>query len=227
MHLVNQPVLGRYTCHDLLRHYAADRAAVEDDDADREAALRRLLDWYLHRADRAARVLYPHPHAPAGAGRRSAVVNRPPTGRPRPHVTDEAAALAWLDAERANLIAAIRHAAEHGPRSRAWLLADTLRAYFWLRMHTVDWQDAARTALAAAEAEGDLRAQAAALLSLGDFHFRQGRVRAGHRAVRSPRSPSPSGPGGSECEAAAIGNLGVMYRDSGRLRQAVDILAEG
>ncbi|MET8676093.1 NB-ARC domain-containing protein [Streptomyces sp. NPDC004647] len=38
---------GRYRYHDLLRLYARHRAAAEDTDGEREAALSRLLDFYL------------------------------------------------------------------------------------------------------------------------------------------------------------------------------------
>jgi DNA-binding SARP family transcriptional activator/tetratricopeptide (TPR) repeat protein len=216
-HLVHQHAPGRYACHDLLRHFAADRARAEETEAGRVAAVRQLYDWYLHCADHAARVLYPHPlrlpvqtvQVPAPAGFASA-----------------AAALAWLDEERANLAAAIGHAAEHGPRAVAWLLADTLRSYFWLRMHTVDWRYAAETALAAAEAEGDPRAQAMALISLGDFHFRRGQAQPAIARYAAALSLAER-IGWARCEAAAIGNLGVMYRDSGRLREAVQHLRRG
>ncbi|MEJ3744409.1 BTAD domain-containing putative transcriptional regulator [Actinomycetes bacterium KLBMP 9797] len=217
VHLVNQPGHGRYTCHDLLRHYAAERAGSEDTVVDREAALRRLHDWYLHGADRAAGLLYPH----------TMRLPVPAVDVPNPAtMADEEAALGWLDAERVNLVATIRHAAEHGPRSVAWLLADTLRAYFWLRMHTVDWQTAARVGLTAAEAEGELRAQAAAQLSLGDCHSRLGQ--AGPAIERYAAALTlAERTGWVRMEAATIGNLGVMYRDSGRLRRAVGYLDRG
>jgi DNA-binding SARP family transcriptional activator/tetratricopeptide (TPR) repeat protein len=215
VNLVSRPAPGRYACHDLLRQYAADRARVEMTPAGRADALRRAHDWYLGRADRAARVLYRHslrlpmPDLPAPAG-----------------LADEAAALAWLDAERANLVAMVRHAAEHGPRAGAWLLADALRGYFWLGMHIVDWQTAAQAALTAAEAEGDLRAQAAAQLSLGDSHLRQGRPEPAVERYTAALTLAERA-GWAQCETTAIGNLGAIYRDSGRLRHAVEFLDRG
>jgi tetratricopeptide (TPR) repeat protein len=214
VHLVNQPALGRYTCHDLLRHYAADRAHAEDDARARQEALRRLHDWYLDGADRAARTLY----------RQLMRLPLPAVEVRNPAVPPDA--LTWLDAERVNLVAAIRHAAEHGPRSSAWLLADTLRGYFWLRMHPVDWQYAAETGLAAAEAEGDSRAQAAAQFSLGDCHFRQGRSGPAIERYTAALTLAEQ-TGWVQCEAAAIGNLGVVHRDAGRLRNAIEYLDRG
>lgn len=216
-HLVHQHASGRYACHDLLRHFAAERARAEESEAGRVAAVGRLYDWYLHCADHAARVLYPHPlRLPVPA-----VEVPAPAGFAGPE-----AALAWLDAERANLAAAIGDAAEHGPRAVAWLLADTLRSYFWLRMHVVDWRYAAEAALSAAETEGDLHAQAMALISLGDFHFRRGQAEPAIARYAAALSLAKR-TGWARCEAAAIGNLGVMYRDSGRLRQAVQHLRRG
>ena len=47
-HLASERAPNRYVLHDLLRRYAADRASAEDSLADREAAIGRLLDHYLH-----------------------------------------------------------------------------------------------------------------------------------------------------------------------------------
>jgi len=76
---------------------------------------------------------------------------------------DPPAALAWFDAERANIVAMVRDAAALGPHSTAWLLADTIRPYFWLRVRTDDWAETAGLGLGAARAESDARAEAAAV----------------------------------------------------------------
>ena len=208
-HLLIPHASHRYACHGLLRRYAADRADEEDSRADRQAAVRRLLDWYLYRADAAAMVLYPHRlRLPVEV--ESAV---------RTDLVDAAGALAWLDDERANLAAAVAHAARHGPHPVAWLLADTLRGYFWLRMHTVDWSGVCHDALAAAEADGDLQAQAATLVSIGDLHYRQDRHRPAIEVLRRALALAER-TGWLEGQAAALGYLGSVHRDSGRMREA-------
>jgi tetratricopeptide (TPR) repeat protein/transcriptional regulator with XRE-family HTH domain len=214
-HLAYEHAPGRYACHDLLRRYAAGLARREDPAAARDLTLGRWYEWCLSTADAAAKVLDPHrlrlplpaaEHPPAPAG-----------------FTDHTTALAWLDTEHANLVTAIAHAAAHGARSTAWLLADTLRSYFWMRMHLVDWVEAARTALAAAEADGALAAQAAALLSLGDAYGRQGRnsdsIGYYLRALELSRRA-----GWSAGEAALGICLGSSYRAVGRLAEAVSQL---
>jgi tetratricopeptide (TPR) repeat protein len=208
------PARDRYRSHDLLRRYAAERAAAEDPPGDRAAALTRLLSWYLRGADAAARLAYPHrlrlpmPDAP-GDDRDG----------PEPAFADPAAALAWLDDERPNLVAAIRYAADHGPRRVAWLLADTLRSYFWLRMRTVDLEYATDAALRAAEADGDPRAQAATLLSLSNIHHRRRRYAdAIAQCTRALALAEEArwGPG----QATALGVLATVHRDAGQLADA-------
>jgi DNA-binding SARP family transcriptional activator len=213
-HLADQPAPSRYACHDLLREYAVDRADVEDSADERNAALDRLYAWYLNGTDRAAKMLYPHrTRLPWPAS--------PPPHDPGDDLSDEAAALAWLDRERANLVAAVQHAAEHGPRPVAWQLADALRGYFWLRMNTVDWSHTADRALHAAEVEGDQHGQAAALLSLADIDYRRGDYpqATGHytRALAACRLA-----GWVDGEVAALGNLGIVHQQSGHVREAAD-----
>jgi DNA-binding SARP family transcriptional activator/Tfp pilus assembly protein PilF len=209
-HLVDEYTEGRFTFHDLLREYAADRARREDSAAEREAAVRRLLDWYLSQVDAAARLLYPE------------ILRLPATVPEAPGVFDTRAdALAWLDAERTNLVAAMEVAAESGPYALAWRIADGLRGYFHLRMCAVDWLSAARAARAAAVRDREPAAEAAAELSLGDLHWRISRYPAaiehyGRAADAAGRAGRPL------VEAAVHGNQGIVYQQSGRLDLAVD-----
>ena len=210
-HLIDQDAAGRFAFHDLLRRYAAERAQHEDTREEREAATGRLLDWYLHTVDAAARMLYPD----------KLRLPLPLAEAPRPAIPfhDHRGALAWLDAERPNLLAAVLYAAEHGPRPLAWLLADSLRGYFWLRMHTLDWLAVAHAGLAAAQADQHLRAQAAAHLSIADVSWRQSRDQ---QAVQhySKALALNHATGWPEGQAAALGNLGNVYWRSGKLEQA-------
>ena len=110
-HLVEEHADGRYTFRDLLRAHAADRAAEEDAEPERVAALARLFDWYRHTVDAAARLLYPE-------------ILRLTAADPGPVAfTSSTAALAWLDAERPNLVAAV----VHGTPGVGWTLSDLLR----------------------------------------------------------------------------------------------------
>lgn len=216
-HLLEELASDRYTFHDLLRDYAGHLTTLEDGEAERAAAVERLLGWYLHSAYHAVTTLYSHmmplPPPPADlAG-------------PRLELAAPGEALAWLDAERANLVAATAHAAERGPLPLAWQLAGCLRRYFSHNQQPLDWQTVATAAVTAAAQEGDARAQAGAELGLADFHFSLARypdaIRHYDTAVTLARE-AHSGEG----EITGMINLGRAYQNLGDLDRAADHLAD-
>jgi DNA-binding SARP family transcriptional activator len=165
-HLLAEPATGRYTGHDLLRRYAAEQAIAGLAEADRAAAIGRLYEYYLAHTDGAVRMLLPGvlrlPDAATAAG-------------PEQCFTDPAAALAWLEAERANLTAAVVHAAGTGSlRPLAWQLADPLRAFLASGGYPVEAMAVAEAWLAAAEAERQPFPRAGAVLGIANVHFQQG-----------------------------------------------------
>ena len=215
-HLVEARGPGRYGMHDLLRLYARVRAEDEEIQAEREAARMRLLDWYLAAVDAAARLLYP--------GILRLPIPEPARANeagPAASFADAAEAVSWLDAERANLVATVRHAAEHGPEPAAWLLADALRGYFWLRRCTVEWVVVARAGGAAAERAADPRAGSIAQASLGGAYQTMGdyprAVRHYTEALNLARQA-----GWTDGQASALGTLGMVDWWSGNLERAAD-----
>ncbi|HEY8472880.1 MAG TPA: BTAD domain-containing putative transcriptional regulator [Natronosporangium sp.] len=210
-HLVYEPAPGRYACHDLLRHYAAELA---EPDPDRPASLRRLGEWYLSTVDRAARLLYPElTRLPAE-----------PTAAPAdPDWTDPADALAWLDTERANLVRFVQHTAEHGPRPLAYRLADGLRGYFHIARHVTDSEAVSRAGAAAAAAEPDRFGQAASQLGLADFHRQQHHYPAAGEHYRRAAALAEQA-GWPACQAAALAQLGALYGETGQLATEVEHL---
>ena len=209
VHLVDQHAPGRYTLHDLLRRYAAERAEHEEDKTERAAAIQRLAEHYLRSADAAADLLYPY------------LLRLPrPSVDPDPSTagfTTHPDALAWLDAERANLLAMVRH----GPRTIAWALGDALRGYFHFRREYPYWFATARAALAAAEADGNAQAQAAAHISVGLAHH--GRNHYAQAAEHYTTALALGAENGWVLgQAAALTNLGLIEERQGRLAQAED-----
>ncbi|ROQ66038.1 DNA-binding SARP family transcriptional activator [Streptomyces sp. 840.1] len=100
-HLVTEPALGRYQLHDLTRAFALRMSTAEEPESTRGKAVGRLLGYYLTSAHRAHRLTHPH--------RRALEPDLPSV-----HATefgDDGEATAWLNAERANLLAAARTAA--------------------------------------------------------------------------------------------------------------------
>jgi hypothetical protein len=119
-HLVQPTGPGRYGMHDLLQEYARELGVNSDTVEERQAALSLLFDYYLSNAAAATDALYPAKRRwRLGVGRR-----RPgPSGA---QAFTPATAHAWLDAELADLIATIAHAAAHGWPGHAIDLATTL-----------------------------------------------------------------------------------------------------
>ncbi|MEV4713172.1 BTAD domain-containing putative transcriptional regulator [Micromonospora sp. NPDC049374] len=123
--LVTEHAPGRYVLHDLLRAYAAEQAEAEEPVVSRRAATQRLLDYCLHTAYAADRLLYPH--------RDPILLADPEPGVIPTALTDGAAAMRWLVAEHRVLLAAVNLAARDGWDRHAWELAWSLTSYVNLR----------------------------------------------------------------------------------------------
>ena len=157
-HLLTESATGRYVLHDLLREFAHTLADVEDP-AQSDAAIGRLLDYYLHAAVAASR------HIPAMAAPEPGPLTRPPAYQPDLPTLGQAAA--WLNMERANLHAAADYAAATGRTLHAVQIPAALGEF--LRGHG-DWAQSAtlhQTALKAARQAHDMPAQALAPRQLG------------------------------------------------------------
>ena len=142
-HLLQQHTPGRYRLHDLVRLYAAECAGRERTLAERDAAMRRVLDFYLHTAHSAARLLDPH--------RASIQLDSPEPGT-HPHpLPDAPTAVAWFEAEHANLLAAQRIATTHAWHLTAWQLAWTLSTFHYRRGYRQHYLAVWQAALEAAE----------------------------------------------------------------------------
>ncbi|WP_446447286.1 AfsR/SARP family transcriptional regulator [Streptomyces adustus] len=217
-HLLTEHFPGRYTLHDLLRVYAAERVQAEESPQDREAAVERLLTWYLHTADAAYPLITP---------KRSRVPLEPPAAPCRPlSFTTHDQALDWCETERPNLVGAVQQAAASGLTGIAWRLPAVLWGFFYLRSHLGDWANTSRTGLSAARAAhdrpGEARALgdlAAALRSAGRFdeaidHY--------HRAMTIYREL-----GDAEGRLRAVGNLGDAYLHAGQFAKAVEYSRRG
>jgi tetratricopeptide (TPR) repeat protein len=144
---------GRFAFHDLLWAYARELSHEQDSEADRHAAVRRLLDHYLGTAH--------HAHELLGPSRDDAVALAPAA----PLVTteqlgDHRAALAWFTKEYQVLLAALRLAAANGFDVHAWQLAWAMASFFDRQGHWHDAVASQQLALDAANRLGDPHAQA-------------------------------------------------------------------
>jgi tetratricopeptide (TPR) repeat protein/transcriptional regulator with XRE-family HTH domain len=161
--LLAEYVPGRYVLHDLLRAYAAEQARAHDNEDERSAAIRRVLDHYLLTAHAAA-LHFIRQGQPPGLPEASEGV----TGVP---LADWEQARAWCHAEQAVLPAAISLAVDAGFAAHAWRLAWAFETFpdQWRR-----WQEqvaTGRIVLAATEQSGDQAGQAYSHWHLGHALF--------------------------------------------------------
>jgi tetratricopeptide (TPR) repeat protein len=143
--LTRQPG-GRYAMHDLVRDYATTTATHHIADELRDAALRRVLDFYVHTAYSADHLLDPN-RSPIKLA--LAQPTPQPGTQPLP-LPDDQAAMAWFDSEHANLLAAQHTATMHAWHHTVWNLAWTLNTFQYRRGHLHDQVTVWHTALDAA-----------------------------------------------------------------------------
>jgi tetratricopeptide (TPR) repeat protein/transcriptional regulator with XRE-family HTH domain len=153
---------GRFSCHDLLRVYAAEQCEVHETAAEREAATHRLLDHYLHSAHAAARLLYPQRSLLASV----TVAPHGPGVIPE-EFTSYAEALTWFETERNVLLALVSRAAVDKFDTHAMQIPLVLRTFLHRRGFWQECATAMGIALAAARRLGDSAGQAHAYRLLG------------------------------------------------------------
>jgi DNA-binding SARP family transcriptional activator/Tfp pilus assembly protein PilF len=153
-HLVEERTPGRFAFHDLLRAYAAERAADRDAEDERSVAQGRVFDHYLHTARAADRLLYPY--------RVQAAVDPPDPAVTTAGLNEPERALSWFATEHPVLLAAIDQAAETGFHAHAAQLAWTATAFLNYQGHWHDWAACLRAALEACRKLDDRDGQALA-----------------------------------------------------------------
>ncbi len=209
-HLLQPVGSGRYQAHDLLKAYAQELSTTDDG---RDRAMTALLDWYLDRT--AAAMMRVQPHRSPGEG----------AALPLPEFADRDDAMAWLDAERANLTAAVRLAATEDRPRHAWKLTAALSLYFNLRGHLDDWAACLEDGLSAATLLDDAEARAHIHGAYGSYAYRTGRyeLMTEHHAHALEYFRAL---GDRRGEAAALGNLGIGLFQIGRAAESADRFTE-
>ncbi|MEV5865722.1 AfsR/SARP family transcriptional regulator [Streptomyces tendae] len=256
--LLESAAPGRYRFHDLVRLYA--RACAERDEnppSEREAALSRLLDFYLATAAGVYAIERPGDRL---------VDDLEGTRYPGLRFTDGPAALDWLYTESSSLLACVRQAAGTGRLRRA---VDLLWASRDLAESGANSRQYEATALAmcdATQAVGDTRAEGRARIALTGFLLVSGRIQqaaeeAGLAMERAAASADPTAAswaaqdrglialhqhrysdgkvffdqaiegfraaGNGLCEATALCNLSRAYMGMGNTAKAVEFAENG
>ncbi|PWI13120.1 hypothetical protein DI272_02430 [Streptomyces sp. Act143] len=158
--LQSDAVAERYRFHDLLRLYALEQTEAEDGPEVRDAALDRTARWMLARATAAAL------HYEAHRERAVRAADPDPDSAP----TGKSEARAWLEAERAQWLAALHRAHRSGWHRE---VLDTAEAMHWfsdMTQHWEQWVEVFSCATDSARALGDRRQEAVHLNYLAWAH---------------------------------------------------------
>jgi DNA-binding SARP family transcriptional activator/tetratricopeptide (TPR) repeat protein len=218
--LLQTPRPGRYQFHDLVRLYARQQATRQHPEAERLAALERLVGFYTATAWHTLKLLRPGDQRLASADSRW-------TGGGL-DFPDAAAALAWLETERGNLLAAIKQTATVAPAVPAKLATELTRALFGLfevHNHWTDGMQANQTALELARRIGDLSGQTHAHSDLSFVYERLGRYQEALDHLQQAL-PLFRQLGDRHGQAATLGNLGIIYSRLERSQEALDHLQQ-
>jgi DNA-binding SARP family transcriptional activator len=216
-HLLGSTSSDRYKFHDLLRVYSSERAVADLSGPDRDAAVGRLLRWYMRTSDAAGTAVRPH---------RYNIPLEPASDGPRPlSFTGVDDASSWYDDERVNVVAATRQASSAGLHEVAWRIPAPLFPIFEARSNWVDLVTTHRLALDSARHIGNRKGEAWVLTNLGEALGYLGDsegIGCLERAVAISREVGdPMG------ESRAANNLADIYTRLGRTEEAIDLLRRG
>ncbi|WP_206792334.1 tetratricopeptide repeat protein [Amycolatopsis sp. MtRt-6] len=194
--LLQQTPTGRWQLHDLIhlcaQHHLTPEAAG--------AAIPRLFQYYIDAVIAADRGLGGEP------------------GERFPHPRD---ALAWLDAERANLTAAVVGARVLGINEFAFLIGTHLTEYLEWQRHLTDWLLVTDHATRAATAIGDPQVSA---IAWNNFGVALEQARRHDDALRAHRQALAlfQETGDRSGEAASWSNLGNALLSKRRIDEAIE-----
>lgn len=213
-HLVQQPTADRYRLHDLVHQHARRASAETDPAAERERALVRVLDYYVHAAAAAdAAMPFIAPARPVSAG---------PAPAELPRFADKNAAMSWLVGEYGNLVAVFETASAVGADAHVCELPRFLRSYFARRCGTTHLNLLFERSLAAAERLGDPLHLAEAYSDLGFARYNAGRAAEAAEAYEAAEARI-AGAGDARVEAELTLRRGYLGWDAGQVEEPLEL----
>lgn len=153
----------RFGFHDLLRLHARGVVARQEPPEARAAALRRIVRFYLRAAQRMDHATIPD--------RLRLTSGQPAAAAGEPAPASSAEAFAYFEWERANLLAALRVAGEHGWDEEAWQMGEALFLAYHNHKHPVEAVEVYEIATTAARRTGNLDAEVRMLSQLAFAHL--------------------------------------------------------
>lgn len=208
--LVNPVGTDRFRFHDLIGEFAVGRLGAEESDPAEVTV--RLLDWYIAVAHEANLLVNPDRDLVKPVLRHPA----PPV----PFAAQAQSALAFLEAERDNLLPVVRLARSCGEHTTAWQLTYLLTSFYEATGH---WHDRVNLCLEGSRAAAELGeavAEAEMLRALGVAYFMTRQlpeaIEAGNRALAIVHAA-----GDLAGEGHVYNNLANAYAELRRFDEAV------
>jgi DNA-binding SARP family transcriptional activator/tetratricopeptide (TPR) repeat protein len=216
-HLLARAPAGQFRFHELIRGYAAVCAARDDPEGEQRQAVGRLLDYYLHSADQADRVLHPFRR------QMPVPVTRLPVASPALGTEEDAAG--WLESEWRNILQAAQHAARHEWKQKCADLTHMLADFLEISAYWDEAISAHTLALQACRDLADPARIAQASLDLGAVCQQVGRhevaIPLAEGAAAICRSLADRGG-----EAGALDQIGMAHQRAARSREALAYFLE-
>ncbi len=159
--LLESAAPARYRFHDLIRLYGRDCAERDETTAEREAALSRLMDFYLASAASVYELENPGDRA---------LAHMTETGRAGMAFTTRDKALEWLFSEAPGLLSAVLRQAAASPANGLRQAVDLLFVAQYLMesgTHSLQYERGTRAIIAAADGHGDPLVEGRARMLLG------------------------------------------------------------
>jgi DNA-binding SARP family transcriptional activator/tetratricopeptide (TPR) repeat protein len=208
----------RYAFHAIIRLFAREQLLAQESSAAQHAALERVLGGWLSRVEEAHRSLYGGDFTVLrGSAKRwepawgdvASIMGVAPPVEP----------MSWLEAESANLVAAVGQASDAGLDELCWELAVSLVTLFEAGGYFDEWQRTHERALECVRSAGNRRGEAALLCSLGSMYISRRRP-ASARAVLVPTLDLFAAIGDEHGLAMARRNLALLDYEVGSVDAA-------
>lgn len=215
--LLEEQNVDLYRFHDLVGEYARHKAAIRVDEETAAQSRRRLGDYYLHTADRAAELLGPRGH--------DYELDGSDGSRYRVDWSGWTEAAEWFDRHRENLAAAVSFFAENRRGKQAWQLAHSLWRFYAVHGQTELWLATHEQALAASRADSDDMGSAVTLVGLGIAHCLSGGFTLALSLLTEARDIfTMLDDRGGQVRASA--NMAMVYERMGRFTDSLAALEE-
>ncbi len=203
---------GCHRFHDLLRIHARNLARTDESEEEQEAALCRVVDFYVFAAQTMDRAIVP-------SRLRLADLSPPPFDVAL-SFRSPSEAFDWFEAERSNLLAVLRTAAARGWDAQVWHIGEALWQSYHNRKHYGEALEVYGLAATSAQRCGDLAAEARvrnqlarAYMDLGD-HARA-------EAELASAGQLASGSGNRSLQASIVEFTGILNIDRERYPEAI------